>query len=67
MENQPNPNPNPPTCYRMIRISDPRSRGACYWFEIESITADGRRAFIATAETRAEARDLIRRLESAGQ
>jgi len=50
--------------YRIIRTPDPRSRGAVSFFDVESVTADGRRSWIATVDTRDEARDLIRRLEA---
>jgi len=48
--------------YVARKISDPRSRGACYWFDVERIDADGRRSWVATVDDRAEARDMIRRL-----
>lgn len=48
--------------YVARKIRDPRSRGACYWYEIERVHADGRRDYVATAESRDEARDILRRL-----
>ncbi len=59
------PRPIAPARYAARKISDPRSRGACYWFEVESIDADGRRSFVAIADTREEARDIVRRLNAA--
>ncbi len=50
-------------CYRIIRIADPRSRGACAWFEVEAFDA-GNRWVVATVDTRREAIDLIDQLES---
>jgi hypothetical protein len=60
-----NDNTPAPIAYRAVKISDPRSRGACYWFEIESIDADGARRHVATAESREEARELLRQLRAA--
>ncbi len=61
------PRPIAPARYAARKISDPRSRGACYWYEVESVDADGRRAFVAVADTRDEARDLVRRLAAAAK
>ena len=58
---------NPTAGYRVVKISDPRSRGACYWFEIESITADGARQHVATCETREEARELVKSMRAANK
>lgn len=55
--------PNQPA-YRIIKISDPRSRGACYWFEIEAVHADGSRLHVATCDDRREARELVAQLET---
>ena len=60
-----NSRPIAPVTYRIIKIADPRSRGGCYWFEIESMTADGGRHHVATCDTRAEAREMLRQLEAA--
>jgi hypothetical protein len=60
-----NARPIAPVTYRIIKISDPRSRGACYWFEIESMTADGGRHHVATCDTREEAREMLKQLEAA--
>lgn len=49
------------TCYRILRHRDHRDT----WYDVESITADGGRSWIATVDTAAEARDLVRRLEAA--
>jgi hypothetical protein len=51
--------------YLIRKISDPRSRGACYWFEVEALEADGRRSWVATCDDRQEARELVRHLEAA--
>ncbi len=50
-------------CYRIIRIADPRSRGACAWFEVEAFDA-GNRWLVATVDTRREAIDLVNTLEA---
>jgi hypothetical protein len=47
------------------KIADPRSRGACYWFEIERVYPDGRRTVVAIADDRTEARELVRQLDAA--
>jgi hypothetical protein len=54
----------PTNAYRILKISDPRSRGACYWFEIEGMTAAGERWHVATVDTRAEARQLVAAIEA---
>ena len=54
-----------PATYRIVKISDPRSRGACYWFEIESLENDGNRRLVAMCDTRDEARELLKQLEAA--
>jgi hypothetical protein len=56
---------NPTTRYVARKISDPRSRGACYWFEVERVHVDGRRDHVATCDTRAEAREMLQRLREA--
>jgi hypothetical protein len=58
------PRPTRPACYRIVRIADPRSRGACAWYEVEGIAADGSRWHVATCDDRREARDLVQRLEA---
>jgi hypothetical protein len=50
--------------YRIIRTPDARSRGAVSFYDVESISPDGRRLCIATVDTRDEARDLVARLEA---
>lgn len=50
--------------YRIVRVADPRSRGACSWYEIEGIAADGDRWHVATCDDRREARELVRRIEA---
>lgn len=57
--------PTPTHAYRILKISDPRSRGACYWFEVEGIAATGERWHVATVDTRAEARQLVATIEAA--
>jgi hypothetical protein len=51
--------------YRIIRISDPRSRGACSWYEVEGCNAAGHRWHVATCDDRREARELVRSIEAA--
>ena len=53
-----------PVAYRAVKIADPRSRGACYWFEIEAIYPDGSRRFVAVCDTKQEARETIKALEN---
>jgi len=55
------------TAYRIIRTPDARSRGAVAFFDVESVAADGRRQWIATTDSRAEARELVRSLEAGDQ
>lgn len=55
----------PTHTYRIVRIADPRSRGACSWYEIEGIAADGSRWHVATCDDRREARELVRQIEAA--
>ncbi len=50
--------------YRIIRISDPRSRGACAWYEIEGCNAAGHRWHVATCDDRREARELLAAIEA---
>jgi hypothetical protein len=50
--------------YHVRKISDPRSRGACYWFEIEATSTNGARWHVATVDTRAEARELVAKIEA---
>lgn len=52
--------PTPAPCYRIVRHRD-RREGV--WFDVESLDAAGRRAIVATLDTRDEARDLVRRLD----
>lgn len=51
--------------YRIVRIADPRSRGACAWYEIEGMNAAGDRWHVATCDDRQEARELVRQIEAA--
>jgi hypothetical protein len=37
----------PTKTYRIVRITDPRSGGACSWFEVEGMAADGGRWHVA--------------------
>lgn len=55
----------PTPTYRILKISDPRSRGACYWFEVEGLNAAGDRWHVGTVDTRAEARQLVATIEAA--
>lgn len=57
--------PNPAHTYRIVRVSDPRSRGACFWYDVEGMAADGSRWHVATVDTRAEARQLVASIEAA--
>lgn len=50
--------------YHVRKISDPRSRGACYWFEIEATASNGARWHVATVDTRKEARELLASIEA---
>ena len=50
--------------YRIIRIRDPRSRGACGWYEIEGMNAAGDRWHVATCDDRREARELLKAIEA---
>jgi hypothetical protein len=54
-----------PRTYRIVRITDPRSGGACSWFEVEALAADGARWHVATCDTRTEARTMVRQIEAA--
>lgn len=57
--------PTTPHAYRIVRVADPRSRGACAWYEIEGIDAAGGRWHVATCDDRREARELVRQIEAA--
>jgi len=46
--------------YRIIRVADPRSRGACAWYEIEGSNSSGERWHVATCDSRDEARELLK-------
>jgi hypothetical protein len=50
--------------YEIRKISDPRSRGACYWFEIFVTDANGRHG-LATCDTREEANELLAAIRNA--
>lgn len=50
----------PAPCYRIIRHRD-RREGE--WFDVEYLSPYGGRAIVATLDTRAEARALVRSLE----
>jgi len=56
--------PTPTHSYRIVRVADPRSRGACCWYEIEGIAASGARWHVATCDDRHEARELVRSIEA---
>jgi len=56
--------PNAFPLYRIVKVSDPRSRGACYWFEIEATEADGTRHYVATCDDRREARELVAAMQA---
>ena len=52
------------TTYRIKKISDPRSRGACYWFEILAQRGDDRWS-VGTYDTRDEAREALAQIRAA--
>ena len=43
------------TTYKIRRVSDPRSRGLCYWFEVEGRSACGARWQVGIYDTKDEA------------
>jgi hypothetical protein len=49
------------TAYRIVSHRD--SRGG-RWFDVETIAANGGRLFVASLDTREEARELVRQLEA---
>jgi len=51
----------PAPCYRIVRHRD-RREGV--WFDVETIAANGGRLFVASLDTREEARELVRQLEA---
>jgi hypothetical protein len=53
------------THYAIRKISDPRSRGVCYWFEIEGCDAAGNRWHVGTYDTRDEAREALEQIKAA--
>ena len=52
------------TTYRIKKISDPRSRGTCYWFEILA-QRGGDRWSVGTYDTKDEAREAIAQIRAA--
>ncbi len=52
------------TTYRIVKISDPRSRGTCYWFEILAECGDERWS-VGTYDTRDEAREALAQIRAA--
>jgi hypothetical protein len=52
------------TTYRIVKISDPRSRGVCYWFEILAQRGDDRWS-VATYDTKDEARTALAQIRAA--
>jgi len=52
------------TTYRIKKISDPRSRGVCYWFEILAQRGEDRWS-VATYDTREEARTALAQIRAA--
>ena len=52
------------TTYRIKKISDPRSRGTCYWFEIFAQHGDERWS-VGTYDTRDEAREALVQIRAA--
>jgi hypothetical protein len=59
-------NMEPIAAYRIVKIPDPRSRGAVCWYEIERIEPNGARHVVAVCDTRQEARETLRAIETAG-
>jgi hypothetical protein len=49
------------------KISDPRSRGVCYWFEIFGTSPDGTRWSAGSYDTKPEAIEALRQIRSAAQ
>ena len=52
------------TTYRIKKISDPRSRGTCYWFEILAQRGDDRWS-VGIYDTLDEAREAIAQIRAA--
>ena len=52
------------TTYRIVKISDPRSRGTCYWFEILAQRGHERWS-VGTYDTRDEAREALAQIRAA--
>jgi hypothetical protein len=52
------------TAYRIVKISDPRSRGTCYWFEILAQRGDHRWS-VGTYDTHDEAREALAQIRAA--
>lgn len=50
------------TTYAVRKISDPRSRGACFWFEVEGRDAAGNRWHVGTYDTKQEAREALKQV-----
>jgi hypothetical protein len=50
--------------YRIRRIADPRSRGACSWYEIEATSGGGSWWHVATCDDRHEARATLAAIEA---
>jgi hypothetical protein len=52
------------TTYRIKRVSDPRSRGLCYWFEVEGRSASGARWQVGIYDKKDEALAAVRAAQS---
>jgi hypothetical protein len=52
------------TTYRIKKISDPRSRGTCYWFEILAQRGDDRWS-VGTYDTKEEANESLAQIRAA--
>jgi hypothetical protein len=52
------------TTYRIKKISDPRSRGVCYWFEILAQRGEDRWS-VGNYDTRDEARQMLAKIKAA--
>jgi hypothetical protein len=55
------------TRYIIRKVSDPRSRGACFWFEAFAVSPAGAESFVGIFDTRQEAREAIRAIRAASR
>jgi hypothetical protein len=52
------------TTYRIKKITDPRSRGLCYWFEILGQRGEDRWS-VGSYDTKDEAREVLAKIKAA--